>query len=150
MIKSIQVFFATYIRPREEKEADREAALRLATAALLMEVARADHDVSAAERQVIDRLVREHFSVSEEIASTVSALAERHAQESTSLYPFTRLINAEYDLQDRIRLVRMLWQVAFSDGNKDKHEEHLVRKVAELLHVPHREFVRMRLETEPA
>lgn len=121
-------------------------ALRLATAALLMEVAGADYNISESEREAIRSLVNEKYSVTPEEAAAIAERAEQEAEHATSLYPFTRLITAECSLEDRIEIVSMLWQVTAADGYIDSHEEHLVRKIADLLYVPHSQFIRTRLQ----
>ena len=87
-----------------------------------------------------------YYSVSPEQARELAAAAESHADDATSLFPFTRLITSECSMEDRIRIVRMLWEVSCADGHIDAHEEHLVRKVADLLYVPHSEFIRAKLQ----
>jgi len=113
---------------------------------LLMEVARADYDTSDKEEQVILRIIERYFAVSARRALEISEAAESHADNMTSLYPLTRLITTECSLEERIELIRLLWEVTFADGHVDKHEEHLVRKVADLLYVPHKHFIRARLQ----
>ena len=125
---------------------DDERALRMATAALLMEVASADFNISESERETITALVNEKYTVTPDEAAAIAKRAEREVDHTTSLYPFTRLINAECSLDDRIEIVNMLWQVTAADGYIDSHEEHLVRKIADLLYVPHSQFIRTRLQ----
>jgi uncharacterized tellurite resistance protein B-like protein len=98
----------------------REHDLRLAAAALLFEVVRADGAVEAEE------LVR---------------LAEEASRGAASLYEFTALVDRELPFDDKKRLVELLWLVAFADAAKDAQEEHIVRQVASLLHVPHPDFI---------
>jgi len=146
MLTTIQVFLKRHFDSVEVTQPDSGQALQAATAALLMEIARADTEIDDVEREVIHRIISSHFEMSPELAREVSLLAEQEADEVTSLHPFTRLINAECSIEDKIGIVRMLWQVTYADGEIDKHEEHLVRRVADLLHVPHREFIRTKLQ----
>jgi len=146
MFTKIQDLLQKYTRVPQEEPLDREQALRTATVALLMEVARADHRVEDEERQAIQRIIERYYSVSAERAREIAAAAESHANDMTSLHPVTRLITSECSLDERIAIVRLLWEVTFSDGHVDKHEEHLVRKVADLLYVPHNQFIRTRLQ----
>ena len=125
---------------------ERERALRMATVALLTEVARADNITSDEERRVILRIIERYYSVPASQAVEIAEAAENHADDMTSLYPMTRLIISECSLEERIEIVRLLWKVTFADGHVDKHEEHLVRKVADLLYVPHGQFIRTRLQ----
>ncbi|MEN8207176.1 MAG: TerB family tellurite resistance protein [Pseudomonadota bacterium] len=146
MFTTIQGLLKKYTRTTQEELLDHEQALRTATVALLMEVARADHRIKGEERQAIQRIIERYYSVSAERAREIADAAENHANDMTSLYPLTRLITNECSLEERIVIVRLLWEVTFSDGHVDKHEEHLVRKVAELLYVPHNQFIRTRLQ----
>jgi len=146
MITTIQVLLKRVTRTPAAVQQDSEQALRMATAALLMEVARADHDIKDEERDAVRRIIENHYSVSPEQASELADAAESQADDATSLYPFTRLITSECSLEDRIRIVRMLWKVSCADGHVDAHEEHLVRKVADLLYVPHKQFIRTKLQ----
>ena len=145
MLTTIHTFLKKHLGSVDDTRDDKRA-LQLATAALLMEVARADTRVTEEERQTIRRVIEAHFTLSPEDTRSLTVSAERKAEDATSLYPFTRLINAECSLQDRVEIIRMLWEVTMSDGHKGDHEEHLVRKVARLLHVPHREFIRTKLQ----
>jgi uncharacterized tellurite resistance protein B-like protein len=122
-----------------------EQALQLATATLLMEVARADTHTSDEEREAICSAIETHYGLSSETTRQLIRAAEHEAEHSTSLYPFTRLINRECDYQEKLQIIRMLWQVIRADDCTDSHEEHLVRRVADLLHIPHREFIRAKL-----
>jgi len=134
------------IRVAKEDPPDREQALRMATVALLMEVARADYGTSDEERQTVLQIIERYYAVSASRALEIAEAAENHVQDMTSLYPVTRLITNECSLEERIDIVRLLWEVTFADGHVDKHEEHLVRKVADLLYVPHKQFIRTRLQ----
>jgi len=131
-------------RAEGSRESD-DLELRLATATLLMEAARADSRITEGERQAIRRLIETHYALPAELVRDIAASAEREAEHATSLYPFTRLINHACSPEEKVGIVGMLWQVICSDGRMDKYEELLVRKVADLLHVPHREFIRAKL-----
>ena len=146
MITTIQTLLKRYKQAPAAVQRDSEQALRMATAALLMEVARADHDIKDEEREAVRRIIENYYSVSPEQARELAAAAESHADDATSLFPFTRLITSECSMEDRVRIVRMLWEVSCADGHIDAHEEHLVRKVADLLYVPHSEFIRAKLQ----
>jgi uncharacterized tellurite resistance protein B-like protein len=145
MISKIKNLLVNYTGPVEAGADGDVRALQLATATLMMEVARADAHISDEERQAIRRAIEARYGLSHETTLQITRAAEHEAEHSTSLYPFTRLINRECDHQDKFEIIRMLWQVIRADDCTDKHEEHLVRRVAELLHVPHREFIRAKL-----
>jgi len=146
MIATLQALLKKYTRAPQDAQLDREQALRMAAVALLVEVARADSRVDDEERQVILRIIERCYSVSAGQALEIAEAAEDHADELTSLYPLTRLLTSECSLEERVAIVRLLWEVTFADGHVDQHEEYLVRKIADLLYVPHNQFIRARLQ----
>jgi len=155
MIRSIQRFYNDVIRPRPEPDGitNREAterALRLATAALLIEATRADRTVSEEEMAVVDRSLRETFGLTEDEARELAALGEQQAAEAVSLYEFTYLIDKGFDAAQKREIVALLWRVVFADARMEAHEEHMVRRVAELIHVPHKDFIDTKIEARRA
>jgi uncharacterized tellurite resistance protein B-like protein len=155
MIRAIERFYNDVIRPRSEPDGitNREAtgrSLRLATAALLIEATQADRKVSEREMAAVDAALRETFGLSEEEARELIALGEAQAAEAVSLYEFTYLIDKGFDAAHKREIVALLWRVVFADARLEAHEEHLVRRVAELIHVPHKDFIDTKLQERRA
>jgi uncharacterized tellurite resistance protein B-like protein len=109
--------------------------LQIAVAALMVHAACMDDTFDAAERRTIERLLGERFVLAPDAVKRLLAAAERRAEESTQLYPFTRLAVEQLDEQGRVRLIEMLWEVAYADGVLDPDEDALLRRVAGLLYV---------------
>ena len=147
MLSKVKGFFNQHLSGKEDSP-NKAHKLRLAAATLCVEVMRADYRVEESELQSILTSLRRHFSLGEDEAKELLLLAESEADSMASLHPFTSLIKAEYSLQEKIEVVEMLWRVALADQDKDKYEEHLVRKVAELLYVPHSGFIQARHRAE--
>ena len=146
MITRIKEFFISHLEPGCDAESEGVDPLQLAAAALMIEVSRADFSVDEEERASISRLLQEQFGL---IAAELDALVEQagnEAQQATSLYQFTRLINDNYSPEQKIQLVLNLWLVALADRYIDKHEDHLIRKIADLIHVPHKAFIQTKLQ----
>lgn len=142
MLKSIKEFFERNLAPAPgEKEGDTEHRLKLATAALFMEMTRQDEQVTAAERAVAEAAMQRKFGLSAEEAGDLVRLGEEEARVAVDFHPFTSLINERFDKARKLLLIEHLWDVAFADGKLDPYEEHMVRKIAELLYVPHHEFI---------
>ena len=137
MIQTIREFFAVRIA----SEARPEPSLELATAALLIEVSRSDFDVSDEERAAIEEQVRKSFGLTEEETREIVALAEEEVARAVSLYEFTRLVDRSFTPDQKRHIIGLLWEVALSDERIEGREEHLIRKVATLLHVPHEAFI---------
>lgn len=127
-----------------EPPATRAESVRLATAALLVEAIRADFDASADERTALVALLERYFGLTGAESSELVAEAERAADRSVSLYDFTRVLNDALAPGEKLDVMELLWRACLSDGHLDRYEDHLVRKLAELLYVPHMDFVRLR------
>lgn len=150
MIKTIHEFFYARIVTEETTPASLEHTLKLATAALLIEVSRADFEVAAEEKDTIEQALRDSFGITEEETRDLIALAEQQVREAISLYEFTRLVDEGFTPEQKKHIVGLLWQVAFSDDRLEEREEYLIRKVAKLLHVRHDEFIEEKLKAKAA
>jgi len=150
MIRTIQEFFELRIqRPSTDGESS-ERPLQLATAALLVEISRADQQVKDEEQRAITSAVRRFFTLSPDEASDLLRLAEEEATAAVSMYQFTSLIDRGFSPEQKVRIVELLWHVAYSDAEKDSHEEHLIRRIADLLHVSHKDFIEAKIRAREA
>ena len=125
-------------------EPGREHGVRVATALLLIEVARADYRDDIVEDAKIFELMKGFFALDDADAELLIEDARREADHAVELQQFTRRLHEQLTGEEKLRVVEMLWKVALADSRLDKHEDHLVRKVAELLYVPHSELIRIR------
>ena len=107
--------------------------VQLAACALLLELAHADGEFTAEERQHIERTLVRHFGLDEATGAELLRLAEAERSQSLDHFQFTRLISAEYDLGQKMVLAEVMWGVILADGHLSDHETHLVRKLASLM-----------------
>ena len=128
----------------------REAALRSATAVLMLDVARSDHVFEESEFERVLELVEQHFGLSAEDAAELVNAADEKAEDLVSLHEFTQLLHNSLDEDEKARIVGLLWQVAFADGRLDKYEDSLVRKISDLLHVSRGRSMRLKHDAEQA
>jgi len=141
MLDAIKSFFARHAESEAapEQAAPGQAApgpdrrLQVAACALLLELAHADDDFSPEERAHIESAVVHHFDLPVETARELIDLAERERSEATDLFQFTSLITDKYDEGQRMVLAEVLWRVVYADGKLSKHEDLLMRKIANLL-----------------
>ncbi len=129
------------------EEAVSEPGPNLAVAALLVEILRADYHVGADERREVVESVSRLLGLDEEQGRALVEEAERHIDQSHDLYQFTSQINRSYREADKIRLLEALWRVARADATVHKYEEHLIRRMADLLHVPHSAYIAAKLRS---
>jgi len=127
-----------------------EAGPSLAVAALLVEVLRADYDVAPAERRQVMTSVAALLGLGPEETQALVEEAERRIDQSHDLYQFTSQINRAFSEAEKVRLLEALWRVADADLTVHKYEEHLIRRVADLLHVPHSGFIAAKLRATGA
>lgn len=147
MIDKIKLFFEQHIVVTESiSEDDLDHQLQLACAALMIEVLYADYSVDQEQLDVLRNTLQDNFGISSEEALELVQLAEEERNEATDYYQFTSLINEYYSQQQKRDLVTRLWQMAYADQAVHKFEEHLVRRLAELLHVPHSAFIQSKHE----
>lgn len=146
MLAKIKLFFDSRLAPQPEQ--DPEQALQLAACALLFEMVKADFEISASELQTMRSAVKEVMDIDDGTADTLIQLAQEESEAATSLYQFTRLINDHYSLEQKRELIKALWMIAFADGQVDRYEEHYLRKLVDLLYVPHSLFIQTKLEVQ--
>jgi len=123
-------------------EAPDAHALPRALAVLLLELAATDAGIDDDERRVIENAVRERFGLDEAALQRLLTEAGEIQRRVHSLHEFTHSLRTGLEPEQRAEIVGWLWKVAYADLRLDRHEEHLVRRLADLLGVPHREFIR--------
>lgn len=138
----------TAFEPEEETRTHSEEDLQLAAAVLMVELSRADYEVDENEQRAVRHAVVRHFGLSDSEADELIEAAEAEADAAVSLYRYTGLINAHWGPREKARLIEMLWRITFSDEEMHHYEEHLVRRLSDLLHVPHREFLKAKHRVE--
>lgn len=121
---------------RARADTDPQQALRLAVAALCVEMARADMEEKPEELERAKKMLAQRFSLTEQEAQALIAAGRTESDQSVSLYRFTHLLNQHLDEPRKLSLLEMLWRVAYEDGSLDKYEDALMHKLAELLYVP--------------
>jgi uncharacterized tellurite resistance protein B-like protein len=122
----------------------------LITAALMVEVMQADFSLDEREQQAFISVLKQSFDLDENEVIELEELAHAKVEEATSLYEFTRQINDNFSAGEKLELIRNMWRVAFADGEIDRYEDGVIRRVAELIYVAHSDFIRMKLEVKNA
>ena len=151
MLKKLRdIFNNSLINSDQGDSADRDHALRLATAALLIEVVRADYEEDIKEMEAVIWQLQTRFDLTEEETLLLVEEAAQKADHSVSLQEFTRLLHENLSEKEKHSIIEMLWLIALADDHLDKHEDYVVRKVAELLYVTHGDLIRIRNEVKKA
>lgn len=125
-----------------ETEVDIEHRLKLATAALMIEIMKQDGETKNEEVLTIKQTLQSRFELNEAEIDELFVLANEEAKHAVDLYQFTSLIHQHFSSDKKIKIIEYLWAVAYADNHLDAHEEHLVRRIADLLYVPHKDFIK--------
>ena len=151
MFNNVTQFFTELAGRLQDRDAPENNQHReLVTAALMIEMARADGQVAEVELSQIKQMLEERFNLLNDDQVALMALASDKADHATSLFEFTTELKALLDQPTRIEMVELLWSVAYADNKLDKYEEQLVRKVADLLYVSHADFIAAKLRVAAA
>ena len=143
MFNKLNQWLQTTLKLSADNENEKHTT-QLAAAILLIEVSRADFDISVDEQAAISMVLTEQFSLSKSEADKVLQYALEEHDEYTSSHAFIRLINEELDAQSKLGLLKGLWSVAYTDGILDKYEEYHIRKIADWLYLSHSDFIRVK------
>ena len=138
MINKIKEFFN---KKTEEAEDNSHSVLNIATAALLIEVMTIDGNMDQEEMDSVKSNLSTILELSDNEIQELIDLSQEEVSDATSLYQFTKEINANFELQQKLDLMTALWQVALADDYLDKYEESILRKIADLIHLRHSEYI---------
>ena len=116
--------------------------------ALLLETSMADEVLDESELMALKSTLQKDFQINENEIDELIDLARENVEDSTSLYEFTRDINDNFDATERVKLIESMWKIAYADGNIDKYEEHIIRKVSNLIYVAHSDFIKAKLSAK--
>jgi uncharacterized tellurite resistance protein B-like protein len=144
MLRSIGQFIAEIAGGAREAEEFEDTDFRLAAAALLVHVATTDSNFDAQERERLQTVLAERFDLGREQAARLIESAMAADFEAVDLYQFTSALNRACDEEERRRVVQMMFEVAYADGELSEFEDNVVWRAAELMHVPSRERVTIR------
>jgi len=148
MIKALSSLFE--INTPDNDDITLEHRRHLAAAALLIETARADFTQDGIEETSMTAMLQGSLDLTEEEVEELLRLANAEVDAATSLYQFTRTVNDHFTPAQKSQLIGDMWRVAYADGDVDKYEEHLIRRVADLVYVAHEDYIRAKLSAANA
>jgi len=143
LLSKISAFFERHLQPAGGASAPlSHSQKQLAVAALLIEVAMADHIFDEREMLTLQQHLKQKFAITNAQLAELIELAKEESADATSLHQFTTLVHQHCNPQEKFELLVSMWELAFADNDLNKYEEYVIRKVADLIYVSHAEFMR--------
>ncbi len=147
MIDLVKKFFGKSTKDAPaSQEREESHDIRVATCALLLEMANIDGEFSGAEQENIFDILKKNYQLSEEHVEALIEASNEELKGRIDFWQFTHLINQNYSLEEKILIIEMVWEIAYADGRLDKHEDYLVHKLAKLLHLTHKQLIEAKLK----
>ena len=146
MIRKIKDLITKISNKEEIEESSNLLQLDRACAALLIEIAFADKNFDEREKESLKESLLKSYAIDVETINEIINDAEKTVEESTSLYEYTRTVNDEFEYPQKLNLLENLWKVAYADETLDKYEEHLLRKISDLIHISHSDYINVKLK----
>ena len=131
----------------EDLEIDERGSIK-ACIALLLETSMADNLLDESEIKTLKTTLINDFELEETEIDELIEISKKNVDDSTSLYDFTRDINDNFEAKERFKLIESMWKIAYADGNIDKFEEHIIRKVSNLIYVSHSDFIKAKISAK--
>lgn len=147
MMNLVKRFFGKdrKIRSSDAKETTTHD-IRVATCALLLEMAQINGEFSYSEQESIISILKRDFQLSDQYVAELIRASDEELRQSIDLWQFTNLINQHYSTEEKIRIIEMVWKIIYTDGKLDKHEDYLAHKLAKLLHLTHKQLIDAKLK----
>ncbi|MBI3223342.1 MAG: TerB family tellurite resistance protein [Nitrosomonadales bacterium] len=147
MLNKLTDFLATLIPPTAESRP--EHTLQLATAVLLIEVMRSDDESTDEEQATVLNILKQRFHLADTEVAKLTELGHQTVKDTNDFHQFTSLINKELSPPEKVRIIEYMWQVAYADRQISAHENHLMRRIADLLHISHGDYVAAKMRAKP-
>jgi len=146
MIDLLKKFFAKTTNERSGGSKEKASHdVRIATCALLLEMANIDGEFSELEKENIVELLKDNYQLSAEHAAALMRAADDELEKSIDLWQFAKQINENYSTEEKIKIIETVWEVIYVDGILDKHEDYLIHKLAKLLRLSHKQLIDAKL-----
>jgi uncharacterized tellurite resistance protein B-like protein len=137
--------FKNLFKTKEIEEECKDSSIQKSICSLMIEVAYADNQLDESELKAMANSLSKLDIQQEEIREIVNETLAK-SKESISFYEHTRILNDQLDYDQKKDVLNSVWSIAFADGQMNKHEEHLIRRIADLLYLNHKDFINSKLD----
>jgi len=148
MIKSLKYYLDNFLQESQDNDISSKSKIELAAAVLMIEISLADENIEDEEYKTIKNILFDQFDLDRTQIDELISLAEDEVDHSVSLHEFSETINNELSAKEKVNIIENLWFVAYADAYLHKYEEYYIRKIADLLHVSHSDYIKTKLKAE--
>ena len=148
MIKNLKAYLDNFLQESQDNNVSNKNKIELAAAVLMIEISLADENIGDSEYEIIKNIFLVQFHLDEAEIDELISLAENEVDHAVSLHEFSETINNELSATEKINIIENLWRVAYADAYLHKYEEYYIRKIADLLHVSHSDYIKTKLNAE--
>lgn len=148
MLNKLSNFLSAIIPPSIDSEHP-DLTLQMAVAVLLIEVMRSDAECAFEEQAVIQSILKQRFLLTDAEVVQMTERGQQTSKSTNDLHQFTSLINHALELPEKVRIIEYLWQVVYADGKISAHENHLMRRLVDLLHISHGDNIAAKMRAKP-
>ena len=148
MIKSLKYYLDNFLQESQDNDISSKSKIELAAAVLMIEISLADENIGDEEYKTIKNILFDQFDLDRTQIDELISLAEDEVDHSVSLHEFSETINNELSAKEKVNIIENLWFVAYADAYLHKYEEYYIRKIADLLHVSHSDYIKTKLKAE--
>ena len=149
MLNKLSNFLSAIIPPAGDEDRP-EQTLQLAVAVLLIEVMQSDAECAFEEQAAILNILKQRFHLSDAEVAQLTERGQHASRTANDLHQFTSLINRELELPEKIQIIEYLWRVVYADGKISAHENHIMRRLVDLLHISHGDNIAAKMRAKPA
>ncbi|MCK1736490.1 TerB family tellurite resistance protein [Bradyrhizobium sp. 138] len=144
MLDGLRQFITDIVAPNDQNRTFGDSDYRLAATALLVHVISLDGQPTVTEQRKLHGLIESHFGLDHGTADRLIADATQVEGEAVDLYHFTSVIMRSLDEEGRKRIVRMMWELVYADGQVSEFEDNVVWRASDLLGIAQRDRIELK------
>ena len=122
-----------------------EKKLQVATCALFFEIAKADENFTNEEHEKIVSIMKERYDLNGEEADELMSQTEESIKRSVSIYEFATIVDQNFSKDEKLELMKELWQLIYTDKKLNKYEDNLIKRIGDILKLEHKEVIEAKL-----
>ena len=138
-------YFKNMITTQTDEQDRFQKKLQVATCALFFEIAKADEDFTNEEHEKIISIMKEKYELNDDEADELMSLTEESIKKSVSIYEFATLVDQNFSKDEKLELMKELWQLIYTDKKLNKYEDNLIKRIGDILKLEHKEVIDAKL-----